>query len=126
MNNQKTKTELSPIIVEQINVDQLDDIIYEEYYNIIDVRGIKGIEDQGSIPSAINIPFDLIDKVIDEGHDDYNPIFSSDKPFLFCCTGGVMSYMAAIKAQKRGIKNICNLEGGHSAWLKLKGNEVVA
>ena len=123
MNDQITKTKLSPDIVKQINVDQLDGIIYEEYYNIIDVRGIKGIEDQGCIPKAINIPFDLIDEAIDESHDDYNPIFSSNKPFLFCCTGGVMSYMAAIKAQKKGFKNICNLEGGHSAWLKLKARE---
>ena len=31
-----------------------------------------------------------------------------------------MSYMTGIKAQERGVKNVCNLDGGLSAWLKLK------
>ena len=80
------------------------------------ISGLKGIETQGSIPGAINIPFDSIDKSIEEDND----IFNCDGPFLFCCTGGVMSYMAAIKAQEKGVKNVCNLEGGHSAWMKLQ------
>lgn len=103
-------------IIEQITVDGLDTIIAENSYTIIDVRNSKGIETQGSIPGAINIPFDSIDKSIEENND----IFNCDGPFLFCCTGGVMSYMAAIKAQEKGVKNVCNLEGGHSAWMKLQ------
>jgi rhodanese-related sulfurtransferase len=118
MSNQKT--EVAQDIIEQITVDKLDALIFENSYEIIDVRNPKGIETQGSIPGAINIPFDSIDNAINKYHEDYNPVFNSDGPFLFCCTGGVMSYMAAIKAQERGIKNACNLEGGHSTWLKFK------
>ncbi|MFI0429988.1 rhodanese-like domain-containing protein [Mariniflexile sp. HMF6888] len=106
-------------VIEQITVDCLDAIISENSYTIIDVRNPKGIEDQGSIPGAINIPFDTIDK----HYESYNTIFNNEGPFLFCCTGGVMSYMAALKAQEKGIKNVFNLEGGHSAWKKLKKSE---
>jgi len=103
-------------VIEQITVDFLDSIIAESNYTIIDVRNPKGIEAQGSIPGAINIPFDTIDK----HYESNNTIFNNEGPFLFCCTGGVMSYMAALKAQEKGIKNVFNLEGGHSAWKKLK------
>ncbi|MDU8885037.1 rhodanese-like domain-containing protein [Yeosuana sp. MJ-SS3] len=113
------KPKISKEIIRQVPVSKLDSIIAENNYNIIDVRDQKGIEKQGSIPGAINIPFDTIERAIDKNHDDFNPIFKNDGPYLFCCTGGVMSYMAAIKAQERGIKNVCNLDGGHSAWLKL-------
>ena len=123
MNTLKPKT--SKQIIHQISANKLDEIISENNYKIIDVRDSKGIEKQGSIPGAINIPFDKVERAIDPDHEDYNPIFNCKGPFLFCCTGGVMSYMAAIKAQERGIKNVCNLDGGHSAWLKLKMVETV-
>jgi rhodanese-related sulfurtransferase len=107
-------------IIEQITVDKLDAITSENNIKIIDVRDPNGIETQGKIPGAINIPFDSIDRAIDKSHEDFNSIFDFKGSFLFCCTGGVMSYMAAIKAQKSGIKNVFNLEGGHSDWLKSK------
>jgi len=123
MKNQNVKT--SKELIEQISVDKLDAILSDKNYTIVDVRGPKGIEIQGSIPGAINIPFDSVGTAIDEHHEHYNSIFNSDGPFLFCCTGGVMSYMAAIKSQEIGIKNVLNLEGGHSAWLKLKEAQTV-
>ena len=109
--------------IEQITVDKLDSIINEGQFKIIDVRNAKGIETQGSIPNAINIPFEDIDQAIDCNHKDYNSIFNSEDQFLFCCTGGVMSYMAALKAQEKGIKQVYNLEGGHSAWKNLKHSQ---
>lgn len=118
MKNQEGK--MYKEIIAQITVDGLDDIITENSYTIIDVRNSKGIETQGSISGAINIPFDSIDCKIDQNHEEYNAIFNNEGPFLFCCTGGVMSYMAAIKAQEKGIMNVCNLDGGHSAWIKFK------
>lgn len=118
MKNQERK--MNQEIITQITVDSLDDIITKKSYTIIDVRNSKGIETQGSIPGAINIPFDSIDSKMDNNHKDYHAVFNNEGPFLFCCTGGVMSYMAAIKAQEKGIKNVCNLDGGHAAWIKFK------
>ena len=123
MNTLKPKK--SKEIVHQISVSKLDNIIAENNYKIIDVRDQKGIEKQGSIPGAINIPFDTIEQAIDANNKNYNSIFDREGPYLFCCTGGVMSYMAAIKAQEKGIKNVCNLDGGHTAWLKLKVAQTV-
>ena len=118
MKNQKFQPKTSREIIEQINAEELTAIIESGSFDIIDVRGPKGIESQGAIPGAINIPSDQMDNALDREHKQFNPIFESDGPFLFCCTGGVMSYAAAIKAQEKGIKNVYNLEGGHSAWLK--------
>jgi len=119
------KPKVSKEVIRQIPANRLDTIISENNYKIIDVRDLKGIEKQGSIPRAINIPFDTVESAIDKNHENYNSIFNSDGPYLFCCTGGVMSYMAAIKAQEIGIKNVCNLDGGHSAWLKSKVAQTV-
>jgi rhodanese-related sulfurtransferase len=114
------KPKISKEVIRQIPANKLDTIIADNNYNIIDVRDQKGIEKQGSIPGAINIPFDTVERAINPNHQDYNPIFNGNGPYLFCCTGGVMSYMAGLKAQESGIKNVCNLDGGHSGWLKSK------
>lgn len=121
MRTEEIKT--SQEIIEQITVDKLDSIINESNFKIIDVRSPKGIETQGNIPTAINIPLDEIDNALE--NKEYSSIFNSNDPILFCCTGGVMSYMAAIKAQKKGIQQVFNLEGGHSAWINLKCSQEV-
>lgn len=117
MNNQN---ESNDQLIPQVTVDKLDSIIADNNYKVIDVRNRESIEKQGNIPNAINIPFDTVENAIDKNHSEYHPVFDSNGPFLFCCTGGVMSYSAAIKAQESGVKNILNLEGGHAAWAKLK------
>ena len=126
MKNQVNQPKSSQVTIEQITADKLDNIIEKKTHTIIDVRDPKGIEKQGSIPDAVNISFESIDHAIVKHHENYNSIFDGDGPFLFCCTGGVMSYMAAIKAYEHGIKNIYNLEGGHSAWIKHNKAAVVS
>ncbi|WP_242117072.1 rhodanese-like domain-containing protein [Aestuariivivens sediminicola] len=106
-------------LIEQVPARQLNAIIASEKFTIIDVRSPQGIESQGSIPTAINKPMDNLKQDIETRHTNPDSIFNTEGPFLFCCTGGVMSYMAAIHAQEHGVKNVHNLEGGHAAWLKL-------
>ncbi len=111
-------------MIPQITADKLDDIILNSKFKIIDVRDPMGIEKQGSIPGAINIPLDLVEEEIGKRHENSDSIFNHDGSFLFCCTGGVMSYMGAIRAHEHGIKNVFNLEGGHSGWMKWKQSRI--
>lgn len=106
--------------IQQISVSELDEIISKSSHTIIDVRDKKTIEAQGSIPGAVNIPFDTVESVLDQRHEESSSIFNGEGPYLFCCVGGGMSFKAATKAQEKGIKNVCNLDGGHSSWIKLK------
>ncbi len=124
MKTQKSKS--GNEIIEQITADQLDAIIANEDFTIIDVRDPAAIQNQGSIPGAFNVPFEDIDSALDGHFNRTGTLFSSGKSLLFCCTGGVMSYMAALKAQEKGISDVFNLEGGHAAWMKLKQNQEAA
>lgn len=113
MNTQEKK-----VVIPQLSSDKLDGIICDSKYKIIDVRDAKGIEKQGGIPGAVNIPLDLVVEEIAKRNYNPNSVFNHDGAFLFCCTGGVMSYMGAIRAKENGIENVFNLEGGHSGWMK--------
>lgn len=110
--NQHTSTE----VIDQVTSAQLDEIITAGNHIIIDVRSAAGIASQGSIPTAVNIPLDDLKEQLDHRLGNPDSLLNSERPFLFCCTGGVMSYMAAIHARKSGIRKVYNLEGGHSAW----------
>lgn len=109
--------------IAQVTAGKLDNIIAEKIFNIIDVRDAVDIKNQGGIPGSINIPFKIIESSMDPDHEDYHAVFDENKPILFCCTGGVMSYMAALKAEKKGIQDLHNLEGGHASWLNFKMNQ---
>lgn len=113
----------SQALISQVTADKLDNIVAEKIFNIIDVRDQVAIKDQGDIPGSINIPFKIIESSMDPEHEDYHTVFEANRPILFCCTGGVMSYMAALKAEKNGIQDLHNLEGGHAAWLSFKLNQ---
>ncbi len=114
------KTEEPQVIIPQLTVDKLDSIISDRSFQIIDVRDAKGIKTQGRIPGAINIPLEQVEAEIVQRHQNPDSIFNRDVSYLFCCTGGVMSYMGAICAVKHGLENVFNLEGGHAGWMKWK------
>ncbi|MFH4969008.1 rhodanese-like domain-containing protein [Gaetbulibacter sp. M240] len=114
------QTKVSNKVVAQIPANQVEAILKAQSHHIIDVRNPQAIENQGGFPGAVNIPLETVDQAIDKSNANYHPVFDNEGPFLFCCTGGVMSYMAAIKAQESGIKQVFNLEGGHAGWLKVK------
>ncbi|UCD61060.1 MAG: rhodanese-like domain-containing protein [Flavobacteriaceae bacterium] len=114
------KFHASKEVVEQVTTDKLDEILAKGLFTIIDVRSPQGILSQGSIPGAINIPLEEVKKQIDERNATSESLLNGSGPFLFCCTGGVMSYMAAIHAQENGLPGVHNLESGHSAWIKWK------
>ena len=107
-------------LIEQITVNRLDDIISQKKFVLIDVRPPEAIASQGAIPGAHNLPYDKVDRVLQDWQNDPKSIFQSKKPLLFCCTGGVMSYASAIKAKEKGVNPVYNLEGGHAAWASLK------
>ncbi len=122
MKNPKTKS----ITIDQITAHQLDAILKENTFTIIDVRDAEAIQSQGSIPGAVNLPLERIQSEFDQLRQEYPEVFSGKKPLLFCCTGGVMSYVAALKAQEEGVSDVSNLEGGHAGWMKLKQNQNAA
>lgn len=119
MEKTTSKVHFSKEVIEQVPATELDEIIKDGTHIIIDVRSPQGIENQGYIPGAINIPLEELKNQIEDRYSNPESILNSDRPFLFACTGGVMSYLAAIHAQENGIKQVFNLEGGHAAWKSL-------
>jgi rhodanese-related sulfurtransferase len=89
-----------------------DDVVF------IDIRDIRELHREGRVPDAYHAPRGMLEAWIDPQSPYHKDVFAQDKKFLFFCAGGMRSALAAQTAQRMGLKPVCHLEGGFSAWKK--------
>jgi rhodanese-related sulfurtransferase len=82
----------------------------------IDLRGDMELVHTGIIPGAIHVRRGLLELVIDPDSPYHNPIFGTDKHFIFYCASGIRSALAAQRAMEMGLTNVVQLAGGLKAW----------
>lgn len=74
---------------------------------LIDVRDPREFN-TGYIPGAINLPLSKLKGHLDE--------IAKDKDVFLYCRSGMRSQQAARMLNKKGYKNLVNLQGGILAW----------
>jgi len=92
----------------QIGVDELRARLEE--LNVLDVRR-RGEYDSGHVPDAVNIPLDVLPERIDA--------VDRSKPLAVICQGGYRSSAAASILRRHGFRDLYNVTGGTSAWLRV-------
>ncbi|MCB1472510.1 MAG: rhodanese-like domain-containing protein [Rhodobiaceae bacterium] len=89
-----------------------DDVVF------IDIRDIRELHREGRVPGAFHAPRGMLEAWIDPASPYHKDVFAQDKKYLFFCAGGMRSALAAQTAQRMGLKPVCHLKGGFSAWKK--------
>ena len=89
-----------------------DDVVF------IDIRDIRELNRDGRVPGAYHAPRGMLEAWIDPASPYHKDTFAQDKTYLFFCAGGQRSALAAQTAQRMGLKPVCHMEGGFSAWKK--------
>jgi len=89
----------------------------------VDIRDVRELEREGMIPDAFSAPRGMLEFWFDPESPYHKEIFSSDRRLVFYCASGWRSALATQTAQKMGLKNVCHLDGGFTAW-KEAGGEV--
>lgn len=90
----------------------------------IDIRDVRELERDGMIPEAFSAPRGMLEFWFDPESPYHKDIFSSGKRLIFYCASGWRSALATQTAQKMGLKNVCHLDGGFTAW-KEAGGDIV-
>lgn len=101
----------------RIGVDEAKQLIEEGKVRVVDVRNPDEWE-AGHIPQAIHVP---LPKVVNSPEDSLPG--DRDQPQLFVCAVGERSAVACEVAAMLGYKELYNLQGGTTAWIK-SGNPV--
>ena len=89
--------------MKNINVLELDN-----YIDLIDIRSSQKYN-EGHIPDAKNIPFELL-------MTKYDELLDKSKIYYVYCQSGIRSITACSKLIRRGY-NVVNVIGGYNAWL---------
>ena len=87
----------------------------------VDLRDPREIQREGRIPGSFSCPRGMLEFWIDPESPYAKPIFAEDKRFVFYCTSGWRSALAAKTAQDMGLENVAHVGGGFTAWKKAEG-----
>jgi rhodanese-related sulfurtransferase len=82
----------------------------------VDLRDVRELWREGTIPGAYHCPRGMLEFWIDPDSIYYRDIFASGKKFLFFCNLGWRSALAAQVSQQMGLTPVAHIGGGFDAW----------
>jgi rhodanese-related sulfurtransferase len=87
-----------------------DDVVF------VDVRDVRELERDGMIPGAFHCPRGMLEFWIDPESPYFKDVFGADREFVFYCSAGWRSALAADTAREMGLERVADLDGGFTAW----------
>ncbi len=102
-------------VEEAIAVHADDDVV------VVDLRDVRELAHDGKIPGCVHMPRGMLEFWIDPESLYFKDLFHADKRFIFYCSKGWRSALAAQTAQRMGLKRVCHIDGGFEAWQKSGG-----
>lgn len=107
--------------IETVSVERARLMIDDPKNTFVDIRDIRELQAEGTIPGAYHMPRGMTEFWVDPESPYYKKIFSSDNKFVFYCKSGWRSALATKAAQEVGLKNVCHIDGGYTAWVDAGG-----
>ncbi|MFC4549063.1 MULTISPECIES: rhodanese-like domain-containing protein [Halorussus] len=112
--------------VESVSVEELraelDDADADTV--VVDVRDIREVWIEGSIPDAEHAPRGMIEFWADPETEYYKEFFDPETRYILYCNAAGRSALAAERLGEMGYRDVAHLEGGFTAWQEA-GEEVV-
>tara|TARA_B100000575_G_scaffold45814_1_gene33034 strand:- start:345 stop:728 length:384 start_codon:yes stop_codon:yes gene_type:complete len=107
--------------IETINADQAFDKVNNNQCNLIDIRDIRELENEGRIDNSFHIPRGMLEFWL----DPESPYFKEGKldmkkEMVLFCAGGLRSALAAKTLKDMGFEKVSHIDGGFG---KLKNSK---
>ena len=107
--------------IETLNVNDVMLISENEDTQLIDIRDIRELWRDGTIPGSIHAPRGMLEFWVDPDSPYYKEIFGSGKKFIFFCAGGMRSALAAQTVHRMGLTPVAHMSDGYAGWVKAGG-----
>ena len=86
---------------------------------IVDIRDVRELEREGTVPGCINAPRGMLEFWVDPASPYYKPVFGDEgKEYILFCGAGWRSALTAKALQDMGMTNVAHIEGGFADWVK--------
>ncbi len=93
----------------------------DEEVVFVDVRDVRELWREGTIPGALHAPRGMIEFWVDPESPYARETFQSGKRFVFFCAKDWRSAFTTTAVQDMGLAPVCHLEGGFTAWREAGG-----
>ena len=110
--------------VASITVDELEAELADGGTIALDIRDIREVWIEGSIPDAEHAPRGMLEFWADPGTKYYKEFFDPDRRYVLYCNEAGRSALAAKRLEEMGYTDVAHLDGGFTAWQET-GGEVV-
>ncbi len=104
--------------ITNIDVSGAIELIQSGEYQIIDLRDIRELWRDGTIPGSFHAPRCMLEFWVDPKSPYYKPQFARDKKYLLFCAGGWRSALAAKTMKDMGFNDVAHIIGGFGAYQK--------
>ena len=87
----------------------------------IDIRDIRELQREGTIPGSFHAPRGMLEFWADPQSPYHKSVFATDETIILFCASSWRSALAAKTLQDMGMTNIIEMNGGFTAWRKAGG-----
>ena len=107
--------------IKTISTEEAFDLSSNNQCNLIDIRDVRELENQGRIENSNHIPRGMLEFWLDPD----SPYFKEgkldlDKEMVLFCAGGLRSALAAKSLKDMGFKKVSHIDGGFEALKQSK------
>ena len=111
--------------VKTISTEEAFDMVNKNQCNLIDIRDIRELENEGRIENSNHIPRGMLEFWL----DPQSPYFKEgkldlDKEMVLFCAGGLRSALAAKTLKDMGYKKVSHIDGGFAALKQSKFKKI--
>ena len=107
--------------VASITVDELEAELADGGTIALDIRDIREVWIEGSIPDAEHAPRGMLEFWADPGTKYYKEFFDPDRRYVLYCNEAGRSALAAKRLEEMGYTDVAHLDGGFTAWQEAGG-----
>ena len=101
------------------SVEQVRARLSEPNVQIVDIRDVRELEREGTVPGALLAPRGMLEFWVDPESPYFKPVFADEgKEFILFCGAGWRSALATKTLMDMGMRNVAHIDGGFAAWKK--------
>lgn len=110
--------------IESVSIPDLEAELEDGKTVVVDIRDIREVWIEGSIPGVEHAPRGMIEFWADPETKYYKEFFDPENRYVLYCNEAGRSALAAKRLGEMGYPDVAHLEGGFTAWQEADGEVI--
>ena len=107
--------------IKTINTDEAYELLQNDKCNLIDIRDVRELENEGRVENSHHIPRGMLEFWLDPESVYFKKgKLDPNKEIVLFCAGGLRSALATKSLKEMGFEKVSHIEGGFSALRQSK------